>query len=59
MVGELSALHIFVGGGDMRTGKDQVMPASLGALLLRDEAAGGYRVEQQVARSRCGVEVDD
>jgi tricorn protease len=46
MVGELSTLHIFVRGGDLRQGSDQIMPATLGALLVRDEAAGGYRVEK-------------
>ena len=45
MVGELSALHIFVFGGDHRKGGDQVGTASLGAVLRRDEAAGGVRVE--------------
>ena len=45
MVGELSALHIFVRGGDLRRGADQVMPGSLGATFARDEKAGGYRVE--------------
>ena len=45
MVGELSALHIFVYGGDFRTGTDSVLPASLGARLARDESRGGYRVE--------------
>lgn len=45
MVGELSALHIFVRGGDMRSGDDEdILPASLGATLERDEGAGGYRV---------------
>ncbi|MBW8895855.1 MAG: PDZ domain-containing protein [Acidobacteria bacterium] len=44
MVGELSALHIFVRGGDARRGADQVQPSSLGALLARDEKAGGFRV---------------
>jgi tricorn protease len=44
MVGELSALHIFVRGGDARRGADQVQPASLGATLARDEKAGGFRV---------------
>src|SRR5262249_17818767 len=44
MVSELSALHIFVKGGEMRKGPDEVQPASLGAELARDEAAGGYRV---------------
>jgi tricorn protease len=45
MVAELSALHIFVRGGDRREGQDRVTPASLGARLARDEAAGGFRVE--------------
>jgi tricorn protease len=45
MVGELSALHIFVVGGDMRRGSDNVMPASLGAVLTRDAARGGYRID--------------
>jgi tricorn protease len=45
MVGELSALHIFVFGGDIREGPEQIDPAALGALLVRDEAAGGYRVK--------------
>ena len=44
MVGELSALHIFVRGGDARRGVDQVQPASLGAIFARDEKAGGFRV---------------
>ena len=44
MVSELSALHIFVYGGDTREGQDQVLPASLGAELTRDSAAGGWRV---------------
>jgi tricorn protease len=44
MVGELSALHIFVRGGDLRRGADQVLPASLGATYTRDDKAGGYRV---------------
>jgi tricorn protease len=44
MVSELSALHIFVKGGELRKGPDEVQPASLGAELARDEAAGGYRV---------------
>jgi tricorn protease len=49
MVSELSALHIFVRGGDMREGKDDILPASLGASLARDEAAGGWRVRHVVA----------
>jgi tricorn protease len=45
MASELSALHTYVYGGDHRKGEDEIDPASLGAVLLRDEAAGGYRVE--------------
>jgi tricorn protease len=45
MVGELSALHIYVRGGDLRRGTDQVLPGSLGATFVRDDKAGGYRVE--------------
>ncbi len=44
MVSELQALHTFVYGGDERWGDDDVLPASLGADLQWDEAAGGYRV---------------
>lgn len=49
MVAELSALHIFVRGGDLREGPDSIEPASLGARLRRDETAGGYRVEHVYA----------
>jgi tricorn protease len=45
MVSELSALHTFVYGGDMREGPDEIRTASLGALLSRDREAGGYRVD--------------
>ena len=45
MVSELSALHIFVRGGDLRGGDDDVQPGTLGARLVRDDSAGGYRVE--------------
>ncbi len=45
MVSELSALHIFVRGGDVREGTENVSPASLGAGLVRDDQAGGYRVD--------------
>jgi len=44
MVGELSALHIFVRGGDIRRGQDNVTEASLGATFTRDDAGGGFRV---------------
>ncbi|MCA0376855.1 MAG: PDZ domain-containing protein [Gemmatimonadetes bacterium] len=46
LVGDLSALHTSVGGGDTRRGPDNVGIASLGARLLRDAAAGGYRIER-------------
>jgi len=44
MVSELSALHIFVAGGDVRAGQDDVRPASLGAELTREDKAGGWKV---------------
>jgi len=44
-VGELSALHTSVGGGDVRRGDDNVAVASLGARLFRDPAKGGYRID--------------
>jgi len=34
-----------VRGGDNRKGPDEIEPASLGATLVRDEPAGGYRVD--------------
>jgi tricorn protease len=45
LVGELSALHTFVRGGDVRQPADNVSPGSLGARLVRDEGKGGYRIE--------------
>ncbi len=45
MVSELSALHIFVRGGDSRKPADEVELASLGAVLERDEHAGGFVVK--------------
>lgn len=44
-VGELSALHTSVRGGDLRTGQDNVRVATLGARLTRDATAGGYRID--------------
>jgi tricorn protease len=44
MVGELSALHTFVYGGDQRRPADNVDLAGLGARLERDRAAGGFVV---------------
>ncbi len=46
LTGELSTLHQYVRGGDLREGPDQIHPASLGAVLERDQAAGGYRVAE-------------
>jgi tricorn protease len=45
MVGELSTLHIFVQGGDGRHPMDHVDIGALGAILRRDEKAGGFVVE--------------
>ena len=47
MVSELSALHTFVYGGEHRKGEDAIEVASLGGLLARDEAAGGWRVARR------------
>ena len=44
LIGELSVLHAYVRRGDFRQSPEQIEPASLGAVLDRDEAAGGYRV---------------
>jgi tricorn protease len=44
MVGELSALHIYVRGGDARTAAEEAAVPSLGAVLERDASAGGYRI---------------
>ncbi len=45
LVGEMAALHTFVNTGDVRRGSDRIGLASLGATWVRDEAAGGYRIE--------------
>ncbi len=45
MVGELSALHTAVRGGDRREGPDDIELPTLGARLQRDENAGGYRID--------------
>ncbi|MBX3444595.1 MAG: PD40 domain-containing protein [Planctomyces sp.] len=45
MVGELSALHTFVRGGDLREGPDKVGLGFLGARLRRADNLGGYKVE--------------
>ena len=45
VIGELSALHTSVRGGDLRRGQDNVSVATLGARLFRDPEMGGYRVD--------------
>ncbi len=45
VVGELSALHTSVRGGDLRRGDDNVRVPTLGARMFRDPAAGGYRID--------------
>lgn len=42
LTGELSALHHFVRDGDTREGTDQIPLSSLGCVLTRDDAKGGY-----------------
>lgn len=44
LVSELSALHTYIVGGDSRVSPDQISPASLGAVLTRDERNGGYAI---------------
>ncbi|MSP55025.1 MAG: protease [Myxococcales bacterium] len=44
MVSQLSALHTFVRGGDLRFGDDAVSPAGLGAVL--SPASGGLRIDR-------------
>jgi tricorn protease len=44
IVGELSALHTSVRGGDLRSGQDNVTVATLGARIFRDPDAGGYSI---------------
>ncbi|MDR3772007.1 MAG: S41 family peptidase [Terracidiphilus sp.] len=45
MVSELSALHTFVFGGDARKPADKIDIATLGAVLRRDQKAGGYVIQ--------------
>jgi tricorn protease len=44
-VGELSALHTSVRGGDVREGQKNVSVANLGARMDRDENGGGYKID--------------
>ena len=45
IIGELSALHTSVRGGDERRGQEDVSVATLGARLFRDSERGGYRID--------------
>lgn len=45
LVSELSVLHTFVRGGDMRPAPDAIPTSTLGAELVRDEKAGGWTVK--------------
>ncbi len=45
MISELSALHMFVYGGDKRTPKDNISNGYLGALLTCDKNRGGYSID--------------
>jgi len=45
VVGELSALHTSVRGGDTRSGDDNIRVATLGARLVREDDQGGYRID--------------
>ncbi len=44
MVGELSALHTFVVGGDVRRNETKISQGFLGAVLKRDPQNKGYRI---------------
>jgi tricorn protease len=44
-VGELSALHTSVRGGDTRNDNQNIAVASLGGRFTRDEKKGGYRID--------------
>ncbi len=44
-VGELSALHTSVRGGDTRSDKQNIPVATLGGIFSRDESNGGFRID--------------
>jgi len=44
-VGELSALHTSVRGGDLREDENNISAASLGAVFSRDEKNKGFRID--------------
>jgi tricorn protease len=45
MISELSALHMFVYGGDKRTAPDNISNGYLGAVLSRNADRGGYVID--------------
>ena len=45
LIGELSALHTSVRGGDTRSDNQTIPVASLGAETSRDESQGGFRID--------------
>ncbi len=45
MISELTALHMYVYGGDARRSEEDYPPATLGAVLTRDDDAGGYVID--------------
>ena len=45
MISELSALHMFVYGGDKRGAEDNISNGYLGALTSRNEELGGYVID--------------
>ncbi|MEO0340379.1 MAG: S41 family peptidase, partial [Bacteroidota bacterium] len=45
LIGELSALHTSVGGGDRRSDKSNIQVASLGAETSRDQTNGGFKID--------------
>ena len=44
IVGELSALHTFVSGGDLRTPTEKISQGTLGARFKKDVKTGGFRI---------------
>ncbi len=45
MISELSALHMFVRGGDKRTADDNISNGYLGAIITRSEEKGGFVID--------------
>jgi tricorn protease len=45
LIGELSVLHTSVGGGDLRSGEDQIQFGMLGGRFSRNEKLQGYAID--------------